>query len=290
MASCAPVTLAFNSIEPEDCDNEKSPVIFLHGLTASKDYWYEIPQAVANLTRRKVYMVDSRNHGDSPWSDVFNFDVNVDDLLLFMDTIKAPKAILVGHSMGGITSMKTALRAPERVEKIVVEDIPVTSINEQTVGAIRLKLKLAKEAVGMMPDGLSEAKARQFIIDHILNGLPPEIKAVTKFDENGNLIPLKKTEDGKYTLKANLDGIAAAVQDGKNLSSKIEGTYDGPACFIYGMSSPFLVKNDEENIKKIFPKAELVGIEGATHTVHNDCCLEFLAAMLDFLHEQPIIY
>lgn len=56
------------------------------------------------------YSVDARNHGDSEWNDYFNFDVNVDDLLHFMDVLGIRKAILVGHSMGGKTAIKTALK------------------------------------------------------------------------------------------------------------------------------------------------------------------------------------
>ncbi|GBM81374.1 hypothetical protein AVEN_172007-1 [Araneus ventricosus] len=107
------VTLkAYNLVEPDGGATDKPPVIILHGVTASKEYWYDIPKTVANATKRKVYAVDARNHGESPWSEVFDFgDCNVVDLLHFMDTIKAPKAILIGHSMGGITIIKTAIKA-----------------------------------------------------------------------------------------------------------------------------------------------------------------------------------
>lgn len=58
----------------------------------------------------QVYAVDARNHGDSEWRDYFTFDCNVDDLLHFMDSMKIPTAAIVGHSMGGIIGIKTALR------------------------------------------------------------------------------------------------------------------------------------------------------------------------------------
>ncbi|GFT00400.1 hypothetical protein NPIL_145951 [Nephila pilipes] len=111
MTSYTPVKLAFNTVEPDGCEKDKAPIIFLHGITASKEYWNEIPKNLANATKRKVYAIDSRNHGDSEWSEVFNFDCNVDDFLHFMDQIGVSKAILIGHSMGGITALKTALRA-----------------------------------------------------------------------------------------------------------------------------------------------------------------------------------
>ncbi|CAL1278455.1 unnamed protein product [Larinioides sclopetarius] len=283
MAKIEPVALVYNLVEPDEGTADKPPVIFLHGLTASKEYWYDIPKTIANATKRKVYAVDSRNHGESPWSDVFNFDCNVDDLLHFMDTIKAPKAILIGHSMGGITSIKTALKAPERVEKAVIEDMGVRKVDSQVAEAIYKKIGLARKAVEIMPTGLDEKSARFFIIDFILNALPPEVKQFTRFDENGYMIPLKKTEDGRYTFKSNIEGLQNAVKSAEKLQSSASGQFEGPICFIYGKLSPFQVSKDEEEIRKLFPNAELVGIEGATHTVHNDCPAEFKEAVLNFL-------
>ncbi|CAL1278451.1 unnamed protein product [Larinioides sclopetarius] len=177
MTKIEPVPLVYNLVEPDGDAIDKPPVIFLHGLSASKEIWHDIPKTVANATKRKVYAVDSRNHGESPWSDVFNFDCNVDDLLHFMDTIRAPKAILIGHSMGGFTSIKTALKA----------------------------------------------------------------KKVPKFDENGYMIPLKKTEDGRYTFKSNIEGLQNTVKSAEQLQSSLSGKFEGPICFIYGKISPFQV-------------------------------------------------
>ena len=58
----------------------------------------------------QVYCLDTRNHGDSEWSDVLSFDVNVVDLLHFMDSHQIPKAVLIGHSTGGVTCMLSAFK------------------------------------------------------------------------------------------------------------------------------------------------------------------------------------
>ncbi|GFU22816.1 hypothetical protein NPIL_120731 [Nephila pilipes] len=52
--SFAPVKLAFRTVVPDGCDETKAPIIFIHGLTASKEYWMDIPEIVANATKRKV--------------------------------------------------------------------------------------------------------------------------------------------------------------------------------------------------------------------------------------------
>ncbi|GIY75140.1 hypothetical protein CDAR_372231 [Caerostris darwini] len=283
MAKYNPVPLAYNSLEPEEWDKDKAPVIFLHGMMGSKEYWNEIPQAVANATHRKVYAVDASNHGDSPWTDVFNFDVNVDDLLLFMDTIKAPKAILVGHSMGGVTSMKAATRVPERVEKIVVEDMTASDLPSQMAVLFKMQFPMIRKAIDSIPPELDEVEASKFIVDFMAKNIPQPPDSGAKPEYKGIQFPLKRNKDGKYVSKANMDTVEKALDDLKNLQSNISGVYEGPASFIYGKASHFSVSSDEERIKKHFPNAELVGIDGASHMVHSDCPLEFLVALLNFL-------
>ncbi|GFR04872.1 hypothetical protein TNCT_181041, partial [Trichonephila clavata] len=53
MSSCTPVPLVFTVVNPEGWDESKAPIIFLHGATASKEYWFDIPKTVADMTKRK---------------------------------------------------------------------------------------------------------------------------------------------------------------------------------------------------------------------------------------------
>ncbi|GFT00394.1 hypothetical protein NPIL_145931 [Nephila pilipes] len=287
MASYVPVQLAFDSIEPDGCDADKAPVIFLHGVTASRVYWDDIPQTVANTLKRKVYAIDARNHGDSEWSDVFNFDSNVDDLLHFMDRIGAPKAILVGHSMGGITAIKTALRAPERVEKLVIEDISgkKDSLPQEKLNPVVYFLNLALTAIQKIPEGEEEEKAKTFILDFLFKFLPPEIKNHTNKEQMMKRIQLIRTADGKYSFKGNTQVVMRALKDAETIMTEPTGLYEGPAYFLYGKLSPLNVPSDEAFIKNLFPNSKLFGFENATHGIHSDCPKEFTETVLNFLQE-----
>ncbi|XP_035228864.1 protein ABHD11-like [Stegodyphus dumicola] len=53
MAGCVPVELAYKVIEPLGAATDKAPIIFLHGVGDSKEYWADVSQIVANSTRRK---------------------------------------------------------------------------------------------------------------------------------------------------------------------------------------------------------------------------------------------
>lgn len=61
------------------------PLIILHGLLGSSDNW--LPQASMLSDEYHVFVVDQRNHGQSPHSDDFSYDHLANDLRgLFRNT------------------------------------------------------------------------------------------------------------------------------------------------------------------------------------------------------------
>ncbi|CAL1278460.1 unnamed protein product [Larinioides sclopetarius] len=200
-----------------------------------------------------------------------------------MDRIGAPKAVIVGHSMGGITGMKVALRAPERVEKLIVEDMSCRKIPPAILEMVVLYVSLGQAALEQVPADVDEETARQIIFDSVLRGLPQELKILAK-PENANFrIQLKRSPEGRWTFKSNIGLLINALKNSKELMTEPTGLYEGPACFIYGKLSPFLVGLDEQNIRRYFPNAKMVGIDNATHSVHSDCPQEFTDTLLNFL-------
>ncbi|KFM70266.1 Abhydrolase domain-containing protein 11, partial [Stegodyphus mimosarum] len=194
MSNYTPVRLAYKTVEPVGGAEDKPPVIFLHGLTASTDYWFDIPRIIANETKRKIYLLDARNHGDSEWSDEFNFDINSADLVHFMDTMNIPKAVLLGHSMGGITAIRTALKKKERVEMIIVEDMSVRKVPKAMSDMIITSMTLAQQAVEQMPTDIDENGAKKFIFDYLFDHLPAEAKELLKRRSNEDYKALFETQ------------------------------------------------------------------------------------------------
>ncbi|CAL1278456.1 unnamed protein product [Larinioides sclopetarius] len=279
MTRYEPVQLAFKSVELEGCSKDKAPILFLHGMAVSKEQWGDIPEAVAKATNRKVFAVDSRNHGESPWSDVFNFDCNVDDLLSFMDSIGASKAIIVGHSMGGITSMNVALRAPERVEKLVVVDTNCRKLSQKLTKILLYYLSSLKAAVEKVPIDVDEDTAKKKIFENLFQ----EFYMLAKLEDSSFHIQLKRSSEGRWTFKSSIGLFMKAFMNHGELMTEPMGEYEGPTCFIYGKHSPYLVGQDEKNNRRFFPNAKMVGIDNATHSVHSDCPREFIDALLNFL-------
>ncbi|GIY77829.1 hypothetical protein CDAR_370241 [Caerostris darwini] len=294
--SHVPIRLAYNSFEPEAADwssspqRRKSPIIFMHGLTSCKETWADIPQIFANELKRKAYTVDARNHGDSGWSDVFTTDNLVNDLLFFMDAVDADRAILIGHSMGGTVAIQMALEAPERVELIVVEEMFVSRPPSILLEIPLMYIRLAPVAVQLLPREVDEMEATHFIMEYVNKALPPELADVhspSKVDKS--TMALKRTPDGRFALKANMPVLERSLLNPRDTLKQLQGSFNGPALFVYGIQSPFQITLDEENIKSCFPNALLVGIKDAKHTVHSDNVSSFIDTVLSFLVNNTII-
>nr|WP_296781082.1 alpha/beta hydrolase [Rhodococcus sp. (in: high G+C Gram-positive bacteria)] len=101
-------------------DPDAQPIVFSHGWTCSADFW--IPQINAFAENYQVIVYDQRGHGRSDvGSRALGPDVLADDLAdVLAATVTADnKAVLVGHSMGGMSIMAWAGRYPEQVDELV---------------------------------------------------------------------------------------------------------------------------------------------------------------------------
>ena len=95
-------------------------LILSPGLGGSAKYWAPNLAALAQLYRVLAY--DHRGTGRS--ARELSRDVTVEDmagdLLALMDGLGLPSATLIGHAAGGVIGLALALRAPERLDGLVI--------------------------------------------------------------------------------------------------------------------------------------------------------------------------
>jgi pimeloyl-ACP methyl ester carboxylesterase len=118
------------------------PLIFVHGWTCdSHDWMWQLPA----FGDRRTIAFDLRGHGRSSAPEGgYDIPSLAADIAELMDSLDIAKAILIGHSLGGVISSYLASTAPERVLGVVVIDPPYGIDDE---GARRnLELVAAMEA------------------------------------------------------------------------------------------------------------------------------------------------
>ncbi|ADE14386.1 alpha/beta hydrolase fold protein [Nitrosococcus halophilus Nc 4] len=239
------------------------PLIILHGLFGSMDNWRSLASQFAR--QFQVITVDLPNHGRSPHKKVFNYPSLARDLASFMDQLGMGAATLLGHSLGGKIAMQYALDFPERVTQLVVVDIAPRAYPPEH--------RFIFEALGDLNPSAYDSRRE---IDKALSNALPDHR-IRQF----LLTNLDKGKNG-YRWRINLDdlhrnyrSICAAIEGG--------GTYRGPTLFVKGERSDYIQKGEEIEIRKKFPKANIMAIPRAGHWVHADTPEVFVNAVLEFL-------
>ncbi len=98
-------------------------LLLVHGFGGAKeDFADHVPVLARDNT---VVIFDHRGHGasDKPTDrDMYSIDRLATDILEVADACDLPRFRLLGHSMGGMVGRQIPLRAPERVEALIMMD------------------------------------------------------------------------------------------------------------------------------------------------------------------------
>lgn len=240
-----------------------NPVIILHGLFGFSDNWQTIAKGLSE--HHLVVTPDLRNHGRSPHVPTHTYPEMAEDVKTFMEAHWMFRADLIGHSMGGKVAMQLALNYPDMVDKLVVVDMDPGQATDNHRDIFRALLELdlnqiktRQEADEFLGNRISDTGTRQFLLKNIT-----------------------RNEDGTFAWKMNLPVLWRAYPD---ILGAVHGDpFDKPALFIRGGKSDYVKDSEIPAIKQLFPKAEILTIEGAGHWVHADKPAELLAALKGFL-------
>ena len=239
--------------------------IILHGFLGMGDNW---KTHAKNLSEKEycVHLVDQRNHGRSFWSDKFDYDVMVNDLLQYLNHHGINQCVVLGHSMGGKTAMAFALNYPDRVQKLIIADIAPKYYAPHH----------QKILAGLSTLNLEEVSSRKAAAEHLKNFIP---EAGTRQFLLKNLYWVS---EGKLGLRINVavlknaaEAIGAAIQSQKQ--------YQQPTLFLYGENSNYINPMTDTEILKYFPKAEIIEIKGAGHWLHAEKPLLFFKTLTQWL-------
>lgn len=117
----------FVEVEPEvnifcrlgGLDHDGIPVVLLHGNRDNHSHYAEL-ESVLSRTHRTV-CIDFRGHGLSSKPDcVMTPDLLAADVDAVIRALGYERVILIGHSLGSVTSMVCASKWPERIERMVL--------------------------------------------------------------------------------------------------------------------------------------------------------------------------
>lgn len=241
------------------------PLLILHGLFGSLDNWGAQVKALAAHFR--VFAIDLRNHGRSPWSDEMDYASLCEDLVQFLDQHQLESAMVLGHSMGGKAAMQLALSHPQRVRRLLVVDIaPVryppghTQVFEGLCSVDLAQLGSRQEAENQLSAHVTDLGVRQFLLKNLY-------RDGDHFAWRMNLKVLQREYDR-----------LADAPSGKT-------PYPGPTLFIKGGNSDYMQEQHRAAIARWFPAATARVIEGVGHWPHAEKPELFTRLALRFLQQ-----
>ncbi len=240
------------------------PIVILHGVFGSCDNWLTVSKGLAETN--KIYLLDARNHGQSPHSEEFNYSVMADDLYEFIQQKNLQNPVIIGHSMGGKTVMKFAVKYPDAFSKMVVVDISPRyyTPHHQSIlaglSAIPLEtLQSRQEADDIMKTFEPELGVRQFLLKNLYRN-----------EQNGFSWRMNFE-----VIKNKIENIGEPLDDGAKIAK--------PTLFVRGANSKYIQEKDIALIHSVFSDVTLATIEGAGHWVQAEKPAEFLEEIKKFL-------
>jgi pimeloyl-ACP methyl ester carboxylesterase len=239
-------------------------LIVIHGLFGMSDNWNALGKKFSKYC--KVHLIDLRNHGRSPHSSDFDYDVMCEDVLEYMEGHNIQKPILLGHSLGGKVAMKCAFTYPEKIDKLIVDDIAPREYDIEFIKDVVLSLyKIRLECFSKRADVDKEISL--FIGDD--------------FTKLFILKNLYKNKDKVFAWRFNIDVFVEKIKNIQN-ANFVNGICTLPTYFIRGENSNYINSDDESLIQKYFSDVSISTIKDAGHFLHAEKPEHFYDEVMGF--------
>lgn len=256
-------TLVHMDLAFRELGGEGPPVVILHGLFGSSQNWAGMGKRLAGWGR--VYALDLRNHGSSPHAQPHSLAACVDDLREWSERHAPTPLQLIGHSMGGLVAMSFALHHPGRTAGVAAIDIAPRAYppdHEQELRALRTDLggcRTRADLDALLAPVVPDERVRQFLLTNAV-----------------------RHGDG-FRWRVDAELLASSTVSGDFAQEGSAPFAAGETLLIPCGRSPYVRLEDEEIMRRWFPRARIEPIPGADHWPHVSAPAELESILGSFL-------
>lgn len=276
------ITLAYR----EQGDGE--PVVFVHGSASDLRCWQEQMPAIGASYRAIAY---SRRYA-RPNEDIApgvddRMPVHVEDLISFLQAVDAAPAHLVGNSWGAFICLLTAIRRPDIIRTLVLEEPPVLPLFVSTpprpTELLALLIRRPRTALAILRFGAGTMAPTQKALRR-----GDDERAMRRFTSGvlGKAACEDVPEQRRQQMRENMNAVRAQLL-GAGFPPLADDDVRGvtaPTLLLNGERSPALFRRLTERLHELLPNAQRLAIPAASHRMHeeqpavlNDAILGFLA-------------
>ncbi len=254
-------------------------LVFLHGGGQNAHTWDTVAMAVG----RPAIAVDLPGHGHSSWRDDRDYWPwsNAEAIALLLAEVAPHASVVIGMSLGGLTTIRLAAAHPELVPRAVVVDV-TPGVMTQFVG-LTTEQQGSVAVVGGAPvfDTFDDmlANLHSTMPNRPIETLRPGLRHNAR-----------QREDGKWTWIHDLSPRDAPEEAGpRPAPDSFEPLWDDlasirqPILLVKGGASMFVHPDDVERFTKTAPQGRAEVVDGASHSVQSDHPVELATLIQTFL-------
>jgi pimeloyl-ACP methyl ester carboxylesterase len=256
-------------------------LVLLHGFGASIFSWRKVTEPLGDVGTVMAFDRPAFGFTERPmpgeWSEQnpYSAEAQADLTVALMDELGVEKAVLIGHSAGGTIAVLTALRHPERVEALVLED---AAIYQQGGTPGWLRPLLLTPQMGRLGPLMVRSIVRWG--EAVIRTAWDDPEKITLELVSGYKKPLQAENWDRalweFTLASHLLVLEARLH-------KITV----PVLVITGDNDRIVPTQESVRLAEELPNAELVVIPHCGHVPHEECPELFLDAVADFVGRLP---
>jgi len=246
-------------------------VVLVHGGAQNAHTW----DTVALALDRPLVAVDLPGHGRSDWRDDHDYSpvTNAPAVASVVRALAPEAAAVVGMSLGGLTSLRLAVIAPDLVRRLVVIDV--------TPGTDHAKA----EPIIAFVSGPERFASFAEILERTVQFNPTRSVASLR---RGILHNARPDADGGWVWRYDrLRGLEDSVarEQGVSFASMWDDVdaLTMPVLLVRGGLSGVVSDDDVAEFRRRQPGVEVVVVDGAGHSIQGDRPVELAALLTDFV-------
>jgi pimeloyl-ACP methyl ester carboxylesterase len=248
-------------------------IVLLHGGAQNAHTW----DTVALALDRPLVAIDLPGHGHSDARDdhVYWPADNAEAVEAAVRALAPGNRLVVGMSLGGLTALALAGRAPDVVPRLCLVDV--------TPGVDREKASTIAQFI----DGPEYFESFDEILQRTIQFNPTRTESSLR---RGILHNAIETDDGRWRWRYDLprrgmgEGERGSIMPGLDALWDVLGKLEMPCTLLRGSLSPVVSDEDVAEVERRNPDVRVVVVEGAGHSIQGDKPIE-LARLLDELSQ-----
>lgn len=247
-----------------------TPLVLLAGMASDSASWQ--PVMVELAKHAELITLDNRCSGRTlPCPVETSRTLMVNDVLALLDSLQIDKAVLMGHSMGGMLAWAIASQAPDRVRGLICASAPFT-VSQSRIDLFQTLSRLRTDD--------NEADWFRLLFQFLFSAVFfADEQNVLDTVEAATLYPYKQSRAAFAAQCQALPSFLPAVSLPKTLPF--------PALAITGCNDRLFGVEDLHQSYKTHPEVSLETIRDAAHSVHWENPTDFVALVTEFLNTLP---